>query len=240
MELHQYTNTGNANDPDWRPDGVLLTLPWTNHPHSFPTFADIDGDLDYDLFIGEGGWQGPGSGGNIYYYRNDGTPLLPNWSLVTDLWLGLDVGGWSTPVFVDIEGDNDLDLFIGDETGKITFVENTGTSTSPSWGSPIHPYADLVLGNFSAPSFFDVDQDGDLDMLVGSENGSLAYIRHAVASNSPAWEVVSNAYPDIDIGEYSTPAAVDIDGDGNDDLLIGDDDGGLNYYSCPAKTKPPE
>jgi len=61
-QVHQYTNVGSNINPDWRPDGVLLTLPWTDHPHAFPALADIDGDDDYDLFVGEGGWQGGGAG----------------------------------------------------------------------------------------------------------------------------------------------------------------------------------
>jgi hypothetical protein len=52
--VHQYTNVGSAASPDWRPDGELLTLPWTDHPHPFHTFADIDGDSDEELrFLGD-------------------------------------------------------------------------------------------------------------------------------------------------------------------------------------------
>jgi len=238
-EVHQYTNAGSNTSPDWRPDGVLLTLPWTNHPHAFPTFADIDDDGDYDLFIGEGGYQEVGAGGNVHHYRNDGTPASPSWTLVTTDFLGLDVGGWSTPVFVDIDNDTDLDLFIGDEVGTVTFVENTGTITTPTWAAPIRPYAGLELGSYSAPAFFDVDQDGDLDMLVGLENGSLAYVRNTGTVINPAWELVSTQYPDIDIGDHSTPTATDVNGDGKPDLLIGDGDGGLNVYLYDGPGSPP-
>jgi hypothetical protein len=237
--VYQYTNGGSASSPNWQPDGVLLTLPWTNHPHPFPTFADIDGDNDYDLFVGEGSWEGPGAGGNIRYYRNDGTPSSPNWTLVTTNFLGLDVGGWSTPVFVDIDDDNDLDLFIGDEEGTLTFVGNTGTVTTPTWAAPIQPYAGLDLGDYSAPAFFDVDEDGDLDMLVGLETGSLAYVRNTGAADSPVWELVSTAHPDIDIGDHAKPTAADINGDGRPDLLIGDGDGGLNVYLYEGPGSPP-
>jgi len=238
--VYQYTNVGSATDPDWQPDDVLLTLSGPNHPHAFPTFADIDGDDDYDLFIGEGGWQSEtGAGGNIHYYRNEGTPGSPNWILSTTHFLGMDVGGWSTPVFVDIDSDNDLDLFIGDEEGTLTFVENTGSATSPGWASPVHPYAGLNLGSHSAPSFLDVDEDGDLDMLVGLESGSLAYVRNTGTVNSPAWKLVSTVHPDIDVGEYATPAAADVDGDGSADLLIGDVDGGLNLYLYDGPGTPP-
>jgi hypothetical protein len=238
-QVHAHTNQGSAASPDWRPDGVLLTLPWTNHPHAFPTFADIDGDDDYDLFVGEGGWQGDDAGGNIYYYRNDGTPGAPEWSLITDNWLGLDVGGWSTPAFADVDADDDLDLFVGDSAGTLTFVENIGTSTAPAWAAPVQPYAGLQFGAYAAPAFFDLDQDGDLDMLVGQEDGSLAYVRNVGAPHSPAWEFVISAYRGIDVGTNAVPAAADLDGDAQPDLLIGEGSGGLNLYRYMGPGTPP-
>ena len=59
--------------------------------------------------------------------------------MVTTEFLGLDVGGWSRPVFADIDDDQDLDLFVGARDGRITFVENTGTPVSPTWGSKSLP-----------------------------------------------------------------------------------------------------
>ncbi|UCC64567.1 MAG: VCBS repeat-containing protein, partial [Anaerolineae bacterium] len=237
--VHRYTNTGSRASPAWRYDGVLLTLPWTNHPHPFPAFADIDGDGDQDLFIGEGSWEGPDAGGNIRYYDNAGTPAAPDWRLVTANWLGLDVGGWSTPAFADIDGDGDLDCFVGDEQGTLTYVRNTGSPTSPRWATPVRPYAGLDLGSYSAPAFLDVDRDGDLDILSGVENGSLAYARNAGTARSPAWELVTTQYPPIQAGDRTTPAAADLDGDGKPDLMIGDGDGGLNLYLYRGPGTPP-
>jgi hypothetical protein len=238
--VEQFTNTGSSSNPDWRPDGEPLSpISGPNHPHAFPTFADIDGDNDQDLFIGVGGWQGPGAGGNIYHYRNDGTVITPSWTLVVTDFLGIDVGGWSTPVFVDIDDDNDLDLFIGDEAGTLTFVENTGLPNAPSWAAPVTTYAGLNLGAYSAPSFLDADQDGDMDMLVGLEHGSLAYVRNTGDANSPSWQLVSTSHPRIDVGAHATPATADLDGDGALDLLIGDGDGGLNLYLYQGPGTPP-
>jgi len=228
--VHQYSNKGSKTAADWQDDGLLLTLPWTDHPRAFPAFADIDNDNAPDLFIGEGGWQGPGAGGNIHYYHNDGSPTAPNWKLVTTDFLGLDVGSWSRPAFVDIDDDNDLDLFVGAKDGSLTFVKNTGSATVPAWATPAQPYAGLQLGAYSAPSFIDVDEDGDLDMLVGLDHGSLAYVRNTGSASSPAWEQVTNQYPGIDVGEHAVPTTADIDGDGKDDLLIGNEGGGVSLY----------
>jgi hypothetical protein len=237
--IHQFTNVGDSSSPDWRDDGVLINLPWTNHPHPFPVFADIDGDDDFDLFVGEGDWDGPDSGGNIHLYRNDGDPSSPVWNFVTADYLGFDVGGWSYPVFVDIDADNDLDLFIGDAAGELTFFENTGTVTETAWAVPIQDYQNLDIGDYSAPVFFDLDQDGDLDMLVGSQNGSLATIRNTGTITNPTWEMVATTHPDIDVGEFARPTAADIDGDLLPDLVLGDGDGGVNLYLYAGPGTPP-
>ncbi|MBM4464662.1 MAG: VCBS repeat-containing protein [Chloroflexi bacterium] len=237
--IYKYTNIGSATNPNWRPDGVVLTLPWTDHPHAFPALADTDGDGDYDLFVGEGGFQGSNAGGNIHYYRNNGTRTSPIWTLVTTSFLGLDVGGWATPTFVDIDADGDLDLFVGDEAGTLTFVQNTGTRTSPTWAAPVRPYAGLDLGDYSAPAFLDVDGDGDLDLFSGRQDGALAYVRNIGTHTAPAWKLVTTQYPGLSTGDRSVPVAADLDGDGRQDMLIGDGDGGLNFYHYVGPGTPP-
>lgn len=237
--VEQYTNVGDKNAADWQAEGTLLELPWVDHPHPFPALADIDGDNDYDLFVGEGGWQGPGAGGNIRHYENVGDHETPDWQLVTTDFLGLDVGGWSTPSFADINGDLDLDLFVGAEDGSIVFVENTGTPVSPTWGAPVMNYAGLALGERSAPTFLDIDQDNDLDMLVGLAHGSMAYVRNVGDPTTPNWEVIADTYPGINIGQNATPTAADLNGDSLLDLMIGDWDGGLNLYLYDGPGSPP-
>ncbi|MCP4695106.1 MAG: VCBS repeat-containing protein, partial [Desulfobacterales bacterium] len=229
-QLHQYTNTGSASAPDWRPDGELLTLPWTDHPRPLPAFADIDGDGDPDLFVGVGHLDAE-DGGNIRFYRNTGTPSSPLWSLETENFLGLDAGNWSAPALADIDADGDLDLFIGDDAGALTFIQNTGSANSAQWAAPISPYADISLNPYCTPSFLDVDQDGDLDILAGSRDGALAYVRNTGAASAPAWEVVSTSHPDIENGGTSTPAVADLTGDGHPDLILGGEDGGVALYA---------
>jgi len=118
-----YRNDGDATSPIW----TYVTDKYESidvGSSSIPTFVDIDGDGDYDMFIGKGE-------GTISFYRNDGTPEAPVWTLVTKNYADIDVGGRSTPTFADIDADGDFDLFIGEEDGNINFYQNDGTPESP-------------------------------------------------------------------------------------------------------------
>ena len=80
----------------------------------------------------------------------------------------------------------------------------------PTWSAPVQPYANLQVEPYAAPSFFDVDGDSDLDMLIGQDNGSLAYVRNTGSLTSPDWELVTTIYPNIDVGYNSSPTTADL------------------------------
>ena len=59
----------------------------------------------------------------------------------------------------------DLDLVVGDQDGLLHYIENTGTSTAPVFVQRIgsaNPFAGIDVGQFSAPAFSDIDNDGTL------------------------------------------------------------------------------
>ena len=82
----------------------------------------------------------------------------------------------------------DLDLVGGEESGKLIYLENTGSSRTPEFVERIgtaNPFDGIDVGVYSAPALGDLDGDGDLDLVVGEESGKLIYIENTGTSTEP-------------------------------------------------------
>jgi hypothetical protein len=147
-------------------------------------FADLDGDGDKDLIRQEFLYSTYSF--EFTYYQNVGTPTAPSFqqanNSITD-----SLDEYSTMLtFVDIDGDNDLDLFTADyayysgsTVTKVNYYKNEGSASSPDFtlmdtaNNPLQKAADYYNGlNLPDPPklythFTDVDGDGDQDCFVG-------------------------------------------------------------------------
>ncbi|MBA5248082.1 MAG: type I secretion C-terminal target domain-containing protein [Gammaproteobacteria bacterium] len=209
--------------------------------NSAPTLADIDGDGDLDLVIGEGE-------GKLSYYKNTDTTVKhtnPTYTKQTggsNPFKDIDVGIFSTPTLADIDGDGDLDLVIGEGDGKLLYYKNTDTTakhTNPTYinqtgGS--NPFKDIDVGDLSKLTLADIDDDGDLDLVIGELYGTLHYYKNTdttTGHTNPTYTVQTgsnNPFEGVNVGSLATPTLADINSDGNLDLVIGVRSGTLKYY----------
>ena len=68
----------------------------------------------------------------------------------------------------DIDGDGDLDAFVGAESGRTYLVANIGTALEPKFALPSsNPFGLADVGTHAVPSFADLDGDGDFDAFIG-------------------------------------------------------------------------
>lgn len=173
-----YRNRGTAEHPEFvlEGDGPIIQL--TRGSYSSPTVGDLNGNGLLDLVVGE-------SSGEINHYRNAGTPERPEFELVTDQLAGIDVGSRSAPLLVDVDGDGDLDLLVGEESRGVIFFENIGTPEEPQF-DPVGIPLDGDFPRLAVPRLVDIDGDGDLDMILGDQGGGLVFLRNRRETALPA------------------------------------------------------
>lgn len=197
----------------------------------------------------------------LYHNAATGAGFVPSYE--TNRFLVgtmIDCGGASMPAFFDYDSDGDQDLIVGNfrlnlsannNKSVLTLYENIGTPTAPSFELVTRNYAGLS-GMFNpaldaiAPTFGDLDGDGDKDMLIGKSDGKLHYFTNTAASGQVAsFSLSQSDLAGIDAGLNSTPFLVDWDRDNLLDLIIGEQGGRLKYYrnigtaSVPAFSSTP-
>lgn len=218
---------------------------------SIPVFVDIDNDCDKDLFVGN-------ALGEIMYYKNTGTASAPVFQLQLGTNNPLDgygVGNNAKPAFVDIDGDGDLDCFVGALDGTIHAYENTGSVTVPVFNERIGPATSGLDGNpfdgedvgaNASPAFFDFDNDGDFDCFVGrsQSTNSIRYFRNEGDMMNPVYAELTGAANPLsntavllggvgangDISSNACLTAVNLDNDSDMDIYVGVASGVFRYF----------
>ncbi|MDP8211015.1 MAG: FG-GAP-like repeat-containing protein, partial [Candidatus Stygibacter australis] len=187
---------------------------------SAPTFTDLDEDGLLDMLIG-------GDGGNIYHYEQNTINSL-SFSLCTSNFNSIDVSHHSKPAFTDLDGDGLLDMLIGEHGGNINHYEQNAEN-STSFNLVTENFNSIAVGDYSEPTFTDLDGDSLLDMIIGEGDGKINHYEQ-IAENSTSFVLVTENFNSIDVGSYSVPTFTDLDGDGRLDMLIGERYGNIYHY----------
>ncbi len=144
-----------------------------------------------------------------------------------------DIGNSSSAAFGDLDGDGDFDLLSGSYGGgSFFYIKNEGTTQVPAFpNAQMNPFSLPSIGNFSKPALVDLDGDGDLDILSGTQNGGFNYFKNEGTSNAPIFAAVqTNPFSLANSGSEAMPSFGDLDGDGDQDLISGDPTGNFRYY----------
>ncbi len=242
-----FENTGSCASPEFRNTPIRFPReqPLITSGYNAPTFGDVDGDGHLDLVVGViGGSSDPNTTtiANLHYLQQDASRKFNH--RTSQLLPMVDVGSESIPVLIDLDGDGDLDLLLGNKiepfdrrTSRVYRFENVGTARTPAFRMRM---ALPVTGRYHfAPALGDLDGDGDLDMLLGGWGATVSYHRNDGGVAAPVWTPTDSAYITITRGTNTTPTLGDLDGDGDLDLLVGEASGPLNFYRNEGTPRTP-
>ena len=213
-----YTNDGAGNFTE------VEGTPFRGLEQANVAFADVDADGDQDLMI---------IGNDFLFdpytrlYLNDGegnfSALSPN--PFVDVYSG-DI------VFADVDGDNDLDVFVSGSTVAFQAISSTQLYLNDGSGGFVAqantPFANTQEASIDVSDF---DLDGDLDLLLLGTSEVPGPITEAYLNDGAGNYTVASQYnfENLSSGEITF---ADIDNDGDEDLLIaGSNDGGLTPYT---------
>lgn len=206
---------------------------------SYPTFGDLDGDGDLDLLVGSKLDPRTLSRARLYHFENTGTATEPAYALRDTL----DVADsyHLAPHLADLDADGDLDLVLGTWNQGINVLVNQGSPTAPDF-APLDESNQLRLprGSHATPALGDLDGDGDLDLLVGESSGEVNFFRNVGSAESASWELVTERVSELDVGRRSAPILVDLDGDGDLDLVVGGESEGAAVFMNQGSVRVPD
>ncbi|MGC9362897.1 MAG: FG-GAP repeat domain-containing protein, partial [Candidatus Syntrophosphaera sp.] len=193
--------------------------------YAYPVFRDLDGDGDQDILCGRDLY-------GFIYYENVGDPSAGDWQENPAPFAGLGMDSyWNSGDLADLDGDGLYDLVYGTASGPLQYYVNTGTQAEPAWQQNTSLFGGVLdAGGASSPVFYDFDDDGDLDMISGSQMGDIKYYENTGNQFSPAWNEDSGYFSSIDHSIYSAVAIGDVDGDGLPDAIVGDLNGGFYFH----------
>lgn len=219
----------------------------SRHAGSSLLAFDKDGDGDKDILNGD--ILSP----NLLYIENCGTPDSA-WMCAQDTnYPVYDVPAYikqvSGPHYFDGNNDGKNDLIVanfmseGEDRNNVWFYRNTTNNQTNVFSKVKERWlvdGMIDVGTGAHPVFFDVDQDGKKDLLVSNdyfynnnnEKAKIAYYRNTSSSNIAEYTLITDDYAGISslnlLGVYLSFG--DLDGDGDQDMLMGESDGGLIYF----------
>ena len=183
-----------------------------------------------------------------WYYKNVGTLNAARFELQKKNFIVenmIDGGSTANPTMIDMNGDGLLDLIVGNGSyflpqnnrdARLFLYYNVGTPSVPAFKLidsnylNLKSFSNIDVNNFS-PTFGDLDNDSDIDLIVGEDSGTLFYFENT--SNRPNVFTFASPQPNwkgLQVGSAPKPQIIDLNKDGLPDIVVGNRNGYVSFF----------
>lgn len=217
-------------------------------------YLDLDNDQLKDMMVSPFATVGEDYN-NIHFYKNTTDNCSNVFDFVKSRFISeetIDIGTASNVTFFDLDKDGLTDIIAGNDQyynanqaltfSRLAYFRNTGTATQPAFTLITDDWLGLSAITQLAlfPAFGDMDGDSDEDLLLGNADGTLIYYQNTAGPGVACNFVFANPqYQGLDIGNNSMPQVIDVNRDGDLDLLIGERSGVVNYFENTGTSTSP-
>ncbi|MEP7267045.1 MAG: VCBS repeat-containing protein [Saprospiraceae bacterium] len=217
------------------------------------SYVDFDNDGDQDILVGiddwgdygwdnaydkNGKWTNGPLRGFIYLLENHNGKYLNKGKLLAGSQ-PLETYGAPGANMADFDRDGKKDIICGEFLDKLSWYRNIGTLSNPKFaggrflvdekGDTIRLHTEMIT-----PVTVDFDRDGKIDLVVGDEDGRVAFIKNTgrIKNNIPVFKspvYLKQKAGYLKFGALTTPYSMDWDSDGNEDIISGNSSGNIGF-----------
>ena len=190
---------------------IVNNLPFTKVTSSMTAIGDVNNDGYDDIFIA--GWDTSYSRVlNLYINTGNGTFIKDTMN-----YIGISAGSME---LVDIDKDNDLDLFVTGDTGYYTNMQKQTFIYLNNGNGVFSPSSNVPFGGFDNcdSKFFDIDGDSDMDLIIAGTENNIGYSTKLYINNGTnGFSVSTQQFQDMSYAHIET---TDVDNDNDLDIII--------------------
>lgn len=225
--IYLFENIGTKNKPTFQlADTNYLNLAQFGYDELGIKFTDLNNDNKTDLVLST--QKDIAFSTKLFLNQTSST-----YAFSSSIELNFDLSEIPSFEFYDIDKDNLKDALVGTSAGELNYYRNTGTTTAPLFSLIENDYGNIGSSAYNLTiALADVSQDGNIDLITSDDEGNLKLYPDFETQTTPFNGVIlKEGIKNLQaFGKRLSIAMGDLNNDQKPEMIIGNDNGGLQLY----------